>query len=385
MEHSVRFCLIGPVWPYRGGISHISTILAEALIKQGHNVLVVSFRRQYPQWLYPGQSDKDNSQNPLKTPAKYILDPFLPWTWKKGIDIVLAYKPELVIVQWWTFFWSIPFAYISRYLHNHEVRVAYMVHNVSSHEKHILDRFLTRLALSTTQDFMVFSEIENQNIQRLMPGKRVIVSHLPIYSFSSSDQVSKAAARVTLNLPDQETILLFFGIVRPYKGLNVLLKAMGRLKDKGITPYLAIVGEFWKDKQHYLDLIEQTGIQAQVRIEDRYVPNEEADLWFRAADVLIAPYIQGVTQSAVASLALGYRLPIIVTIQVAQGIEKPDQNNVYIVPPDNIEALEKEISNFTNNYTRIENTPKIDTIDANQLTRSLLELINTSESTSTPF
>jgi glycosyltransferase involved in cell wall biosynthesis len=370
----VRFCLLGPVWPYRGGISHNSAIIAEALINQGHEILLISFRRQYPHWLYPGRSDQDNSQNPLKTPAKYILDPLSPWTWKKGSDLVLAYKPDLVIVQWWTIFWSIPFAYISRYLHNHGVRVAYMVHNVTSHEKQIMDRIFTRLALSSAQDFIVFSEIEYQKIQRLLPGKRVILSHLPIYSFGNSNHLTKVSARKSLNLSNKEIILLFFGIVRPYKGLNILLKAMGRLKDKGITPYLAIVGEFWKEKQDYLDLITQSGIQAQVRIEDRYVPNEEADLWFRAADVLIAPYTHGVTQSAVASLALGYSMPIIVTTQVARGLEKPDQNTVYVVPPDDIEALEIEISNFIDSNPPTEDTPKNVVTYADQITKSLLEL-----------
>jgi glycosyltransferase involved in cell wall biosynthesis len=379
MEHCVRFCLIGPVWPYRGGISHNSAIVAEELINQGHDILLISFRKQYPQWLYPGRTDQDNSQNPLKTPAQYVLDPFLPWTWKKGTDLVLAYKPDLVIIQWWTIFWSIPFAYTSRYLRNHGVRVVYMIHNVSSHEKNILDRFFTRLALSTVQDLLVFSEIENQKIQKLMPEKRVTLSHLPLYSFGSLSNPSKASARNSLKLPNNETILLFFGIIRPYKGLSILLEAMGRLKEKGITPYLAIVGEFWKDKQYYLRLIKQTGIQEQVRIEDRYVPNEEADSWFRAADVLIAPYTHGVTQSAVASLGLGYGMPMIVTTQVAEGLEKSDRYTPYIVPPDDIEALAIIISNFINSYTRIENTPNIDLPGTNQITKSLLELTNISK------
>jgi glycosyltransferase involved in cell wall biosynthesis len=374
----VRFCLVGPVWPYRGGISHNSAIVAEELITQGHDVLLISFKRQYPQWLYPGRSDQDNSQNPLKTPAQYLLEPFYPWTWKKGTESILAYKPNLVIIQWWTYFWSIPFAYISRQLRARGVRVVFMIHNVSSHENHILDRFFTRLALGTAQEFMVFSENENQKMLKLMPGKRVVLSHLPKYAFENRVDSTKATARISLNLPKDATIVLFFGIIRPYKGLSFLLRAMGRLKEKGIVPYLVVVGEFWKDKQYYLRLIKQTGIQEHVRIEDRYVPNEEADLWFRAADVLIAPYTQGVTQSAVASLALGYGMPVIVTTQVAEGLEKSDKSIVYIVPPDDIEALTIEIARFINEYTRRENNPISKFTDTNQITRSLLELTNQS-------
>ena len=114
--------------------------------------------------------------------------------------------------------------------------MAYSIHNVTSHEKHIMDRFLTNLALTSAQEFLVFSEIENQKLQELMPDKRVILSHLPMYSFANSSHISKETARRSLNLSTKGTILLFFGIVRPYKGLNILLKALGRLKTKGVTP-----------------------------------------------------------------------------------------------------------------------------------------------------
>jgi glycosyltransferase involved in cell wall biosynthesis len=370
----MRFCLIGPVWPYRGGISHNSAILANAVIKEGHEILLISFRRQYPQWLYPGRTDQDNSINPLIAPAEYILDPLSPYTWKKAANIVLSYKPELVIIQWWTFFWSIPIAYIARYIRTHHVRLAFIIHNVASHETHPLDRLLTRLALNPAQDFLVFSELEKQKLEKLFPGKRVILSHLPVFSFECANEVSKLSARKSLNLPDKETILLFFGFVRQYKGLYVVIKALLGLKKKGISPYLAIVGEFWKDKQYYLDLIKQGGIEAQVRIEDRYVPNEEAGLWFKAADVLVAPYIEGVTQSAVASLAMGYGIPMILTTQVAQGLEEFDKSLVRVVPPEDIEALEHEIIYFMDNYHGLENISYVNASRTEQIIKPLLLL-----------
>jgi glycosyltransferase involved in cell wall biosynthesis len=374
----LKFCLIGPVWPYRGGISHNSAILSKALIDDGHEICIISFRRQYPQWLYPGPTDRDNSKNPLKAPAEYILDPVSPSTWKKAAEHALSFKPDLVMIQWWTFFWAIPFAWISRYINRQGIRVAYLIHNVTSHEAHPLDRIFTRLALSAAQDFLVFSDFEVQKLQRLLPEKRVVLAHLPTYSFENSIPHTKLSARESLNLPGTGTILLFFGFVRPYKGLDILLRALIGLKEKGITPYLAIVGEFWKDKRYYLDLIEQSGIQDQIRIEDRYVPNEEADLWFRAADVLIAPYTSGVTQSAVASLALGYGMPMIVTTKVAQGLEAVDRQTVRVVPPDNIEMLETQITQFINDFPKIDHKANQEVVKPNQITRSLLKLVEES-------
>ena len=143
--------------------------------------------------------------------------------------------------------------------------------------------------------------------------------------------------------------------------------------------YLAIVGEFWQDKRYYIDLIKESDLQEQVRIEDRYVANEEADLWFRAADVLIAPYTHGVTQSAVASVALGYGMPMIVSAQVASGMEKPDQKTVIVVAPDDIQELEIKIYDFIKSYTPSENSPNISSDYAEQITMPLFELINISE------
>ena len=371
----MKFCLIGPVWPYRGGISHNSAILSKELTGEGHEICIISFRRQYPQWLYPGSTDQDSSRIPLKAPADYILDPISPLSWKKATQHALSFEPNLVMIQWWTFFWAIPFAWISRYFQRKGIRVAYLVHNVTSHETHPLDRIFTRMALSAAQDFLVFSDIEKQKLQKLLPKKRIVLAHLPLYSFENSEQHTKVSARNVLNLPDTGVILLFFGFVRPYKGLDILLRALVKLKLNGITPYLAIVGEFWKDKRYYLEFIAKSGIQDQIRIEDRYVPNEEAALWFKAADALIAPYTEGVTQSAVASLALGYGMPIIVTTHVAQGLESIKNQIVRVVPPDNIEMLEGQISQLINDLPTIKHTTKVEDGKSNSITQVILKLV----------
>jgi glycosyltransferase involved in cell wall biosynthesis len=149
-----------------------------------------------------------------------------------------------------------------------------------------------------------------------------------------------------LNLPADGPILLFFGFVRPYKGLGVLLQALGMLRQQGIRPYLAIAGEFWHDKQTYLEQIEELGLGQQVRIEDRYIPNEELKVWFAAADAAVAPYIEGTTQSAVASLLLGFGLPLILSEQVAGGVNPANLRHSIIVPSGDAAALAQGIQRF---------------------------------------
>ncbi len=369
----MRVCLIGPVWPYRGGIAHNSAIIAQSVISSGNEISILSFQRQYPKWLYPGQTDRDNSSFPLKTKAEYVLDPFSPISWKKTADIALSRQPDLVLLQWWTFFWGIPFAYITRYIDSRGVRIAYSIHNVTSHERYALDRFFTRISLSPAKFFLVYSESEKQKLLQLFPKKHLVLTKLPIYAFTGSENLQKKTARKSLNVPLSEIVLLFFGFIRPYKGLDLLLEALSKLRGKGITPYLAIVGEFWSDKRLYQDMIIRYDLQNQIRIEDRYVPNEEADLWFRAADVLIAPYTKGVTQSAVASLALGYGIPMIVTKQVAEGLQGSIDEGIYTIPPDDAEALALEILNFIkNNKMNDENIPVTSCDD--QLMQALSEL-----------
>ncbi|HSB66621.1 MAG TPA: glycosyltransferase [Anaerolineales bacterium] len=370
----MRFILIGPVWPYRGGISHNTAIVSKAVTNAGHDIRLISFRRQYPQWLYPGQTDQDNSRNPIKANAEYILDPFSPKSWKKAADVALSFKPNLVMIQWWTFFWSIPFAWISRYLLRRGTKVVYLIHNVTPHESHPFDRLLTHLALSPAQGYLVFSDFEKQKLHTLLPGKRIVLSHLPVYSFNQGGHRSKAEARSELNLPKDGPILLFFGFVRPYKGLDILIKALAKLKQEAITPYLSIVGEFWKDKQKYLEQIAMAGIQDQIRIEDRYVPNEEADLWFTAADVLVAPYTHGVTQSAVASIAVGYGTPMIVTTHVAEGLEQVGYPWIQVVPSDDIGALARELTNFLSSYSAEKNPIQDSQGNDSDLVQAILEL-----------
>ncbi len=318
--------MIGPVYPYRGGIAHYTTLLAQALTRGGHELQLVSFSRQYPAFLYPGQSDRDPSNVPLRVAAEYLLDPLYPWTWQRSAAAILAKLPDIVLIHWWSTFWAPAYSALAHRL-NRYTPVVFLIHNVLPHETRPWDRWLARLALRQGSAFIVQAPHEQEKLTNLIPGARVSYCNLPIYERFSDEVIPKSAARRQLGLPADQPLFLFFGIVRPYKGLRYLVDAMAKID---IPVHLVIAGEFWEDVASYQNQVEKLGLGGKVTFLNKYIPNEEAHVLFSAADVLVAPYVDG-TQSAAVGVSLGYELPTIVTEKIAAGIDR-DTRGVHVVP-----------------------------------------------------
>lgn len=347
--------MIGPVYPYRGGIAQYTSMLARALIERDHNVDVISFQRQYISWLYPGRTDKDPSEDPIRTPAHFLLDPVYPWTWEKAVQHIKYFQPDILVMQWWITFWGMPYAYILRRLGN-ACFSAQIVHNVLPHDIRPWDRFLARIALQPSNAWICHMKREQENLTVLIPSAQALLCPLPVFTGLVAKQTNKQTARQKLNLPEDSPILLFFGLVRPYKGLDVLLEAMSSLREKDIKPQLIIAGEFWVDRNKYIEKLTTLNLKDQVHIYDHYIPDEQLDVFFSAADALVAPYTGG-TQSAVVSLALAIGLPIILSNIVTEGIDEAHFDRLYIFPKGDTQALAIKIQDFlvdlpTNHYVR---------------------------------
>jgi len=310
----VKIILIGPVYPYRGGIAHFTSSLAEEMKNEGHEIIVISFKRQYPKIFYPGKSDKDPSKEPLIFPAEFVLDPLYPWTWEKARRVINKEKPDLVVFQWWTTFWAPAFGWLAGKLRQSQIGVCFLIHNVYPHERRFLDKALTRFALKSADGFLTMAESQKDLVADLFPEKPVAFSPHPSYKFLSEEKVEKNIAREQLGVPIERKVALFFGFVRPYKGLKLLLEAAGELKRIGRPIHLLIAGEFWEDVEEYQRLITHEGLEDWVTIQNRYIPNEEVPIIFSAADVFVAPYTGG-TQSGAVKLAMGYGIPVVGTKQ----------------------------------------------------------------------
>ncbi len=333
----MNLAIVGPVYPYRGGIAHYTSLTAQALA-QSHQVLVVSFHRQYPGWLYPGKTDRDSSRQPLQVEAEYSLDPLYPWTWLQSAKRIIKFQPDGVVIQWWTTFWAPAFASLAYLLHRKGIPVLFIIHNVLPHEPHFFDPFLARLALRQGQIYITGTRQEQERLERLLPGARAIVCSHPVYDMFTSQKTSKEEARRRLGLPKDACLALQFGIVRPYKGLKYLIEAAALLRQQGTEVHILAAGEFWDDKNTYIEQAQHSGISDLLHLEDRYIPNEEVAVYFSAADVFAAPYIEG-TQSGAMKMALGFGLPVITTYTLADAESGESGSLLYRIPPRDAPAL----------------------------------------------
>lgn len=308
----MRIALVGPTYPYRGGIAHHTTLLSEALRKD-HDVLFVSFTRQYPKFLFPGKTDKDPSAAGL-APAEveYLLDSVNPWTWATTAKRIARFRPDLLVLPWWVAFWTPQFLTLSvlvRLLCG--AKTALLCHNVVEHEAGAWKKIATRIILSRADRIVTQSSLETERVRELVGRNAPVVTGFhPTYAPLGGAPMDRNEARASLGV-EKDKALLFFGFVRQYKGLDVLLEAMPDVLAEHDVELL-VVGEFWKDKASYLEQIEELGIAGHVRIVDDYVPNEKISGYFAAADLVVQPY-RSATGSGISQLAFGLRRPVVAT------------------------------------------------------------------------
>jgi len=343
MQSKVKICIIGPSYPFRGGISHHTTLLFRVL-KKKYTVRFFAFKRQYPKWLFPGKTDKDISNIALKeSETENMLDSLNPWTWLNVAWKIRHENPNLVIFPWWSSFWIPQFwtiATIIKIFSN--IKILFLCHNVIEHESNGFSKMCTKWVLKKANFFIVHSEEEKGNLLRMFPYAKVKQSFHPTYGIFNYRNFDSQEERRRLGL--KSNVILFFGFIRKYKGLKYLIKAMPQIL-KNIHVTLLIVGEFWDDKEEYLKLIRKLKIENWVKIIDKYVPNEEIGRYFNAADLIVQPYISA-TGSGVIQLAYGFNKPVIATKVGCLSEVVQEGKTGYLVESASIEPLAKAIVKF---------------------------------------
>ena len=306
----MKINVIGPTYPFRGGIAHHTTLLYRALRKK-HATKFYAFKRQYPRWLFPGRTDVDSSGIVIEEDsAEYILDSFNPLSWWNVFRKIKANEPDLVIFPWWVSFWTPQFWTITSLVRQFtRSKILFICHNVVAHESKFLDELCTRLVLKKGNYFIVHSKEDLKNLKKILPEANVKKVFHPVYDVFKFEKISKENAQQQLGV--EGNILLFFGFVRPYKGLKYLIEAMPLILER-VKVTLLVVGECWDDQEHYMRRAEELGIDTHVKVIDTYVPNEDVETYFVACDVVVLPYISG-TGSGVAQIAFSFDRPIIAT------------------------------------------------------------------------
>ena len=336
----MRICLVGPAYPYRGGISHFTQMLAATMQAEGHEPHIVSFTRLYPSLLFPGRTQYEEKGPRVRVEGERVIDSINPVTWKRAGRAIERFKPDVIIVQWWHPFFAPAFRGVIA--NAHCGRVVYLCHNVLPHESNWHDRMLVRWGLAKADAFLVQSKEDRTTLLSLHPGARVTVHPHPTYTQFAGGTLTRQDARQKLGVEGR--VLLFFGLIRPYKGVHTLLKAFARISEK-LDATLMIVGEFYENRAPYDAEISALGIGARVSVIDRYIPDEEVEVYFRAADLVVLPY-RSATQSGITQTAFAFERPVVVTAVGGLPDVVDDGVTGYVVPPDQPEALAAAIERF---------------------------------------
>jgi glycosyltransferase involved in cell wall biosynthesis len=305
----MNIIIVGTAYPLRGGIAHYNALLYEELTKK-HTVQVITFKRQYPSILFPGKTQTETGGELLRVPSESLVDSINPLNWIAVGREIKRRTPDLIVFKYWLPFFGPCFGTIARIAkRGTRTKVVFICDNVVPHEKHPGDEIFTRYAFNAVDYFIVQSDAVERDLLQFWPNATYAKAPHPVYNIFGSP-ADKQQARRQLGIT-AERVMLFFGYIRKYKGLHVLLDAMNLLKESKNIHLLAI-GECYDDERQYRDQISVLQLQDRVTLHTEYIPNDRVGLYFSAADVVILPYLSA-TQSGIAQIAYNFDKPVIAT------------------------------------------------------------------------
>jgi glycosyltransferase involved in cell wall biosynthesis len=344
-QQQPKIVVLGLSYPFRGGIAHYSTLLVRELRKK-YAVKFITLSRQYPELLFPGKTQYDHSTHGLTEENHALIDSVNPASWVKAALALKKEKVDLVVVQWWNPFFGLAFGTIVNLLTLvSNSKICFLCHNVMPHEGTLVDRILSKYAFLRGNYFIVHSDEDRRHLLSMKPGAVVRKNVHPTLSiFGDLAAYGKIQARTELGIAPAKKTLLFFGLVRPYKGLKYLIQAMASIV-KSIDCVLLVVGEFYESKEEYLSLIRQLGLEKHIVIRDEYVKNESVSLYFSSADVVVLPYVAA-TQSGIVQIAFGLNKPVITTNVGGLPEAVEDGKTCFVVDPASPEKLAEAILKF---------------------------------------
>ena len=338
--------IIGPGWPLRGGLAAFDHQLASTFKDKEVHSWIETFSLQNPSFLFPGTTQYTNEPTPKDINIHAGINSINPFNWMKmGLQLKRE-RPDLIIVRYWIPFLAPCLGMICRIAKsNKHTKVIAIVDNMVPHEKRMGDKMLTRYFAKSVDGFITMSNKVSEDVKQFST-KPIVFSPHPIFNHFG-EAISKEAARKVLSIGQDEKIILFFGYIRPYKGLDLLLNAMATNAIKDANIKLLIVGEFYEDAQPYHDLIKTLALEERLIIHSEFVPDNKVKNYVCAADFIIQPY-KNATQSGVTPLAYYFEKPMLVTNVGALADSVPNGKVGEVVEP-NADAIAKGIETLYNN------------------------------------
>ncbi len=309
----MKVVIVGPFYPFRGGIAHFGGCLSNELRQQGHQTTLINFLNQYPQLIFPGSSQYEKDSYFSGLSSIRTLTPYNPLSYYPTLLKIQDSHPDLVIFNYFIPFLAPAYIYLIKKLRNKGIKSVVIVHNVASHEKWLLGNTLTRQMLKSVDLVFTLSESVFQDAKSLLNCRTANLKKLyhPLYDFFNRGKYTKEEAKAKLNLENKK-VMLFFGYIKPYKGLDILLKSFPFIKKKISNLSLLIVGEIYGDKKYYQELIEKSGYKNDIIMNNEYIANDDVEIYFKATDLLVLPYINA-TQSGVIQIAYSCLCGVVVT------------------------------------------------------------------------
>lgn len=307
-----RILIVGPAHPLRGGLATYNERLAAVLKESGHECDILSFSLQYPKLLFPGKTQLSSDSAPNNITIHAEINSINPLNW---ISVGLKYKKakyDIVVFRYWMSFMAPAFGTIARLIKsNAHTKVLAITDNVIPHERKFFDAAFTNYFLPVCDGFLTMSESVKQDLIDLKLTQPIAYVPHPMYD-TFGTAIDKNEAKKLLGLDSGTNYLLFFGFIRKYKGLGLLLNAFADERLKALNIKLIVAGEFYEDKNPYLEQIEKLGLKDRVIVCDDFIPNNQVSTYFCASDVVVQPYLNA-TQSGVTQIAYYYNKPMIVT------------------------------------------------------------------------
>ncbi len=346
-ETRKKIIIIGPAYPYRGGnslfVSHVYDILSSRF-----KVKIFNYKLLYPAFLFPGTTQYDNSASTIKkAPNERIVNSISPFNWIKTASLLVKENADMIVFDWWHPFFSFCHFTISFLIKKkYKGRILFITENVISHESHFIDKMLTKLGLKNASMFLALSDKVEKDLGWISKNKKIYKSELPVYDcYNTADTILSGSAKKELGFEAEDKILLFFGYVRKYKGLDVLLNAMPGLIEYDKSLRLLVVGEFYEEEKSYFEAINSKGLDKFVKIINKFIPNEEVNRYFAPADLVVLPY-RSATQSGILNVAYGFSKPVLVT-DVGGLAEFVEQDKTgFIIKPDSTVEIVNGVKKF---------------------------------------
>jgi len=347
----MKIISVGPYYPFRGGISTFNGLLCYHLRKKGYEVIPISFKRLYPGIFFPGKTQFEENISPARNVSIRIIDSLNPVSWYKAGKLIAIIKPDLVIFHHWHSFFAPIYSRISSFLKRKtDCKLLVICHNIFPHEPNFFDRLFLKRFFNKLDGFILLAGKLLEQLNSLVDDPLYRISPHPLYNHFP-DALDRQIARNRLGIKE-ERVILYFGLVREYKGVDYLIKSVDKICTVFPVRFL-IVGEFYIDKNNFLKILENVENKHLVTIVDRYVSDEEVSLYFSAADLIVLPYREA-TQSGVIKIAYHYDKPVVVTDVGGLREDVIDGKTGFVVPPMDVTKLSEAIIKFFNeNYMNV--------------------------------